>query len=227
MKLTRPYDMTIRSAKAEATRDRIRHAAGALYLDHPIDDFTLEEIAARAETTVQTVLRAFGSRDRLMVAVLDDLAKAGLSGRPTPPGDAAQFVEAIFDIYETMGDFLIRSLADQHRNPELKVSLDRGRASHRAWVRHIFAPQLERHTGKARVQMFLALATASDLFVWQILRRDEGLDRPAAQAVVLKIILDITGEENANDKDTVVELVGRRKPSAQSGRRKGADGARS
>lgn len=219
--------MTIRSAKAEATRNRIRQSASALYLGHPIDDFTLEEIAARAGTTVQTVLRVFGSRDRLMVAVLDDLAKAGLPGRQTPSGDAAQFIEAVFDIYENLGDFLIRRLADQHRNPALKASLDRGRANHRTWVRQTFAPQLKRQAGGAREQMFLALATASDLFVWQILRRDEGLDRAAAQAVVLKMITGITGEGKANDKNSVVELVGRRQSAAQSGRRTRADGARS
>jgi AcrR family transcriptional regulator len=227
MKLPRHYDMTTRAAKAEATRDRIRHSAAALYLDHPINDFTLEEIAARAETTVQTVLRAYGSRDRLMAAVLDDLAREDLPARPTPAGDMPLFVEAVFDIYETMGDFLIRQLADQHRNPDLKASLDRGRASHRAWVRRVCAPQLERRSGDERERMFLALAAATDLYVWQILRRDEALDRKTAEAVVLKIVLGITNEGKTNDQDTVAELVGRRQSAAQSGRRKGADGTRS
>jgi AcrR family transcriptional regulator len=222
----RPYDMTTRAAKAEATRERIRQSAMELYLAHPIDDFTLDQIAARAGTTVQTVLRAYGSRDRLMGAVLDVLADQDVGGRPTPLGDAAAFIGAVFDIYETIGDFLIRQLADQHRNPDLKAGLDRGRASHRAWVRRIFTPQLEcRAAGDARERLFNALAAATDLYVWQILRRDQGLDRPAAEAVVLEIMRGITKQERTHGEDSVAELVGRRESAAQSGGRAGVDRA--
>src|SRR5580693_9185589 len=61
-----------RAAKAEATRARIRAAAIALYTDRPIEDFTLEEVAKRAQTTVQTVLRAFGSKEELVYEALDE-----------------------------------------------------------------------------------------------------------------------------------------------------------
>jgi AcrR family transcriptional regulator len=222
---TRRYDMSIRAARAEATRERIRQSAVELYLAHPIDDFTLEEIAVRAGTTVQTVLRVYGSRDRLMAAALDVLGDLDIGGRPTPPGDAAAFVGAVFDIYETIGDYLIRQLADQHRNPDLKVGLDRGRANHRAWVRRIFTPQLERRPeGEARERTFNALAAATDLYVWQILRRDQGLDRMTAEAVALETISGIINQERTNGENSVAELVGRRQSAAESGSGPGADG---
>src|SRR5579872_5669551 len=62
----RAYDMSNRAAQAEATRTRIRQAAAALYRARSLDEFTLEEVARRAEVTVQTVLRAFKSKDQLI-----------------------------------------------------------------------------------------------------------------------------------------------------------------
>ena len=124
MKLSRPYLMTARAAKAEATRARIWAAAIKLYTDRPIEDFTLEEVAKRAETTVQTVLRAFGSKEKLVYEALDDMAAGGVALRQTPAGDVAEAVRAFHDIYEAMGDLVIQRLADEHRRPALKPSLE-------------------------------------------------------------------------------------------------------
>ena len=121
MKTTRPYLMTARAAKAEATRARIRAAAIALYTDRPIEDFTLEEVAKRAQTTVQTVLRALGGKEELVYEALDDMAAGGVALRQTPAGDVAEAVRAFHDIYEAMGDLVIQRLADEHRRPRAQA----------------------------------------------------------------------------------------------------------
>jgi AcrR family transcriptional regulator len=82
----RPYSMTLRSERAQETRERILEAAMAIYSAGPIEGFTLEEIAHRSETTVQTVLRAFESKENLLIAVLFRLGEVGASLKPTPPG---------------------------------------------------------------------------------------------------------------------------------------------
>src|SRR6185437_15025154 len=69
-KKKRHYVMTARSAKAEATRERICESVVHLYRERPIDEFTLDEVAQRAGTTVQTVLRAFKSKDNLIIEAL-------------------------------------------------------------------------------------------------------------------------------------------------------------
>jgi AcrR family transcriptional regulator len=135
----RQYDMTARSAKAAETKERIRESAVALYLARGLDDFTLDEVAGRAKTTVQTILRTFGSKEDLVLAVLAHVADAGVPLRPTPVGDVGAAVKAIYDVYEAIGDVVIGQLADERRRPALKPSLDAGRANHRAWVRRIFA----------------------------------------------------------------------------------------
>ena len=71
MKLSkRSYVMTARAAKAEATRTRILASAMQLYTERAIEDFILDEVAEHSATTVQTVLRIFGNKDKLIFATL-------------------------------------------------------------------------------------------------------------------------------------------------------------
>jgi len=215
----RPYVMTARAEKAAATRQRIIDCVNRLYCAGPMGGLTLEEVAAGSATTVQTVLRIFGSKEALMFAALDALASGGVPQRPTPPGDVAAAVGAIFDIYETMGDLVIRQLADEPRHPALRPVLDRGRANHAEGVRQAFAPQLAGRAGAARTRLFHALMSITDVYVWKLLRRDAGLDRATAETIVREMILGVTRGEATHGTDSLAELVGRREPAAESGHR--------
>ncbi len=206
----RHYDNSARAAKALQTRDRIRDAAVALYLERSLDDFTLDDVAERSESTVQTVLRIFGSKENLILAALDELGAAGVPLKPTPPGDIPAAVSAVYDVYETIGDLVIGQLADERRRPALKPALDAGRANHREWVRLMFAPQLENLRGNARTQLLNILIVALDVYVWKLLRRDFALSRSAAEAAVRKIIAGVIDAENAHGTNSLAELVGRR-----------------
>ena len=124
MKSKRRYDMTSRAAKAAATKKRICDSAIALYCNRPIEDFTLEEVAARADTTVQTVLRDFGSKDELVYAALDEMARGGVFLKPTPPGDVKAAVDAFFGIYEV--DRRHGDAAPQRRAAPAGVEADPG-----------------------------------------------------------------------------------------------------
>lgn len=207
---TRQYDMTARRARAAETKERIAAAALALYRQRSLEDFTLEDVAERARTTVQTVLRVFGSKEKLVLAALAGMADAGTPIRPTAPGDIAAAVAAIYDVYETIGDFVIDQLADERRRPGLKPTLDAGRENHRAWVRQIFAPQLNARRGAARTQLYNILVVALDVYVWKLLRRDLALSRSAARAAVSTIIAGVIDAENTDGTNPLAELVGRR-----------------
>ena len=210
----RRYAMAARAAKAEATKARIRASAMELYCQRPIEDFTLEEVADRAGVAVRTVLRAYPSKDELVYAALDEMAAGGVYLKPTPPGDIKAGVSAFFDIYETVGDLVLQRLSDERRRPGLKPSLDQGRENHRDGVKVIFAPQLEQRRGAARSELFNMLVIMTDVYVWKLLRRDMALTRPAAEAVVGKMIFSIIEREDADGTDSLAELVGRRQPTA-------------
>jgi AcrR family transcriptional regulator len=214
MKKRRRYMMTARAAKAEATKARIRLRAMELYCGRPLEDFTLEEVARRAETTVQTVLRAFGSKDELIYAALEEMAAGGVFLKPAPAGDVAAAVTTFFDIYESVGDFVMQRLDEERRRPALKASLDQGRENHRDGVKTVFAPQLDRLRGSARARLLTMLTVLTDVYVWKLLRRDMSLGRSAAEAIVERMILSVTEKEASNGAHAVAELVGRRQPAA-------------
>lgn len=212
----RPYLMTARAAKARATRERIIVAAIALYRERTLEDFTLEDVAGRADTTVQTVLRVFGSKEDLLFAALYAMAEGGTNLKATRPGDVAAAVREIFDVYEGMGDLVIRRLAEEARHAGLKPILDKGRDNHRSWLMDVFAPQLAKLKGSQRAQLLDILITATDVYVWKLLRRDRGLSRPAAEAVVRRIISSVTREvpnESEGGEDSLAQLVRRRQPA--------------
>jgi len=196
--------MTARAAKAEATKARIRAATIALYQEMAVEDFTLDDIAARAETTVQTVLRIFGSKEDLFYDALHEMAAGGFFLRSTPPGDVKAAVAAIFELYESVGDLVIRHLADEARHPAaLKLFLEQGRDNHRDGVKTAFAPQLERVTGAARAELLEILSVTTDVYVWKVLRRDRGLSRAAAEAIVCRMINGVLTMEQAHGTHSV------------------------
>jgi AcrR family transcriptional regulator len=209
-KARRSYVMTARAAKAEATRARILASAMHLYCDRAIEDFTLDEVARHSATTVQTVLRAFGSKDKLIFAALGELAASGVSLKPTSPGDVDAAVTAIVDVYETMGDLVIQYLNDERRRPQLQSILDQGRENHRDWVKSAFAPQLKQQSGGARAQLLSLLIVATDVYVWKLLRRDQALGRSASETIVRRMINSAVNTEGADGRHSLAQLVGRR-----------------
>ncbi len=213
-KAKRSYDMTARAAKAQATKARIRACAVELFCNRPAEEFTLDEIAGRAETTVQTVLRIFGSKDELIYEALEDMAAGGVFLRPTAPGDISAAVGSFFDIYETVGDLVIDRLGEERRRPALKATLNQGRENHRDGVKTVFAPQLERVHGAERAKLLTTLIVMTDVYVWKLLRRDMKMNRSAAEAIVARMIRSVLEQGETNGKNFMAELVGRREPAA-------------
>src|SRR3954447_1900981 len=67
----RPYRMRVRAEQVVATRERMLATAMQLFGTRLYDEVSLDDVAAGAETTVQTVIRHFGSKDSLFAAVAD------------------------------------------------------------------------------------------------------------------------------------------------------------
>jgi AcrR family transcriptional regulator len=212
-KAKRSYVMTARAAKAQETIARIKASTIQLYHDQPIEDFTLDDVAKQARVTVRTVLRAFGSKDELIYAALCEMAAGGVFLKPTAPGDVKAGVSAFFDIYEAVGDLVIRRLNDEQRRPALKPLLDQGRQNQRDGVKEIFAPQLQRRRGTARAHLLNSLVVMTDVYVWKLLRRDMGLGRARAEAIVRNMIECVTAGK-IDGTDSLAELVGRRQPAS-------------
>ena len=170
----RPYRQTVRAAATEATAERIVSAFRARLERLWFDEIRLEDVAADAGVTVQTVIRRFGGKDGLLDATSDQTAVEVKQTRGLPVGDPAAAVAAVIADYEIVGDYIMRVLAQEDRYPALRRQGDRGRVEHSAWIAAVFSPWLEGLDAEAARRRTDALVIATDLYVWKLVRRDMG-----------------------------------------------------
>ena len=185
----RPYHMSTRATAAEATGQRILQAVLDLYMTHWLEDLTLDDVAARAGVTVQTVLRRYGSKAGLIQAAGESLYQQVSSQRnQAPAGDIAGAVANLVDHYEAIGDLTIRTLAQEQRHAALHEFAERGRVLHRAWVKTAFSPLLDGLPVGERGDVLAKLVVVTDLYVWKLLRRDMGFVREQTERYVVEMV---------------------------------------
>ena len=192
---SRPYRQTLRAAGTEDLKRRIVDAFDLAMRDRSMDDITLDQIAAAAGTTRQTVIRLFGGKDGLVAAFVENFGR-GVKGRRVLPAHALpeHVAEALFADYEAIGDFVIRMLAQEDRHPVLSIWHNIGRATHRAWIAGCFADALPADTS-ARKRLVTQLVIAGDVYTWKLLRRDIKLSVEAAQDVMISMFTKLLRQE--------------------------------
>lgn len=182
----RPYRMRARAEAAAKTRARILRAVLDLHVERFHDQITLEDVARRAAVTVQTVLRHFGTRDRLVAAAAEQATSEVVAQRSTAPvGDVDGAVENLLDHYDEWGASALRLLAQEERVPQLRVVADGGRAAHAQWVERTFGPFLAQTSDTLLRPKLIAL---TDVFTWKLLRLDLGLDRSETASALASMI---------------------------------------
>jgi AcrR family transcriptional regulator len=181
--------MVARARSTAALRERIIDSTEQLFEELASDRFSLDDVAAGAGTTVQTVLRHFGSKDELLRATMGrGMDRVRDERMQAPIGDVPGAVRNLVEHYEDRGDLVLRWLAEEDRNPFMHEVLDRGRDFHHEWVAQTFAPQLERVTGAAKRRRLAQLVAITDVYVWKLLRRDMRLPRRQMQAAIIELI---------------------------------------
>ena len=185
MNTPRPYSMTNRSARAEATRRRIAEAAATLFMEHAYADVTLAGIAEAAGVSHQTVLNHFESKAGVAAGAAEAMAARSLSTRHAEPGDVPGAVHALVDDYERMGDANARWAMEAL--DEIAHLLDGARAGHQEWIATTFGAGLPPR-GAARRRAVNALHAATDVYTWKLLRRDMGLGRAETEKTIVALV---------------------------------------
>src|SRR3712207_4528033 len=127
----RRYRMRVRAEAAAETGRRILEAVIELHMERFFDQVSLEDIAERAGVTVQTVIRRFGSKERLIEAATEVVNRQVVRQRAQAPvGDIEGAVKNLVDHYEEWGDSVLRLLAQEERVPAFRAVTDAGRALH-------------------------------------------------------------------------------------------------
>jgi AcrR family transcriptional regulator len=185
----RRYRMGVRADAVRETERRVVNAVHELFAEQPYDRITVADVAERAGVAVQTVLRRFGSKERLFAAaVAEGRARILAQRAEAPPGDRGAAVSNLFDHYERWGRVVMRLLEQEERLPEIAALVREGRETHAGWVGRVFAPALAGLRGPARARRHAQLVAVTDVYVWKLLRRDLGVPRRGAEEMVLGMV---------------------------------------
>ena len=191
-KAKRSYRGHVQAEVRALTRQRIIDAVITLYAESWIDQITLEQVAKDAGVTVQTVLRHFGTKEALIGAAGRQVNDAENARRGhIPVGDVDGAIAYLMDHYETIGDQVLRGLAQEGRYPELAVLMEEGRVGHRTWVAHVFGSYLEQRSGADRDRLLAQLVAVCDVYMWKLLRRQAGLSREQTALAIRELLLPL------------------------------------
>jgi AcrR family transcriptional regulator len=169
--------MANRSASAAQTQRRILGAVLELSSEKLTVEIVLADVAARAGVTVQTILRHFGSRDRLFDAVVTFATAEIVAERTAPVGNIGAGIHAIVDHYELRGDWVLALLGQERSDERIRGITTAGKEVHRRWVDAVFEPQLAARGDGERWMLADLLVVATDVYAWKLLRRDAGHSR--------------------------------------------------
>ena len=179
MKTTRSYTMGARAEAVAETRLRIIEALFDLGRERMFPDISLDDVAAAAGVSVQTILRHFKSRAGLTEATMDHAIATVAEERRAPVGDVDAAVAAIVDHYEDRGQTALLMLAQESSDPQVAELTRRGRDMHRTWVKDVFAP----FTGP-RDPLIDLLVVATDVYTWKLLRIDRRYSRARTEQLI-------------------------------------------
>jgi AcrR family transcriptional regulator len=185
----RSYRMRARAEGVQATRARILEAAHAAFMAEWYDEVRLGDIAAAAGVSQQTLINHFGTKQQLFTAMLVERFGPETVARrfAVEPGDVAGAIEALVAEYDRAGDAGPRFSVMGDRLPELREAYELGRASHREWNEHVFGPFLQGLPARERERRLRVLISITDVLMWKLLRRDQGLSRPATIAATRQL----------------------------------------
>lgn len=198
MKTTRKYRMDTREQAVAQTRERILGALFELAADRVFPDISLDDVAAEAGVSVQTILRHFGSRAGLIEATMEHALARVAGERETPVGDVERAVRVIVDHYERRGRTALLMLSQEHADPAVGDLTRRGRRMHRTWVTEVFAPFVQ--DGDDELVDLLVIAT--DVYTWKILRLDRRLSRARTEARIHRLVSTVLTAPDPKEAQT-------------------------
>jgi AcrR family transcriptional regulator len=158
-------------------------------IPNPGRTLVLDEVAKRARTTPQTVLRHFGSRAGLLeAAARRGLASVKAEREAVPKGDIPAIAAYLARHYEEHGPMMLRMLAVEAEVPGIARIIDRGRELHRSWVGRVLEPQLASLAGAERSRRLALLVAITDLLAWKVLRLEQRLSQSGYRRCVSELL---------------------------------------
>jgi len=190
----RPYRMNARATAAAATAERILDATVKIFWERPTDQISLDDVAHRAGVSVQTVIRRFGGREGLMTAAVAREAERVRQQRDSAPDDDLEgAIHVLVEHYETLGNQVLKMLAEEERIPALREVAEVGRRMHREWCARVFRSALIGFSGNEHDRRLAQIAAICDVYTWKVIRRDVGLSRSQTELALVELLNPLFG----------------------------------
>lgn len=181
--------MNSRAEAAERTGERLLDAMLDRFGTTPYERIRLEDVAADAEVTVQTVIRRFGGKPGLLAAVFArELGRIGAARDAAAHAAPAATVAALVQHYERYGLLILKSYAEAPMVPGLPELAARGRAFHVDWCRRAFLDHLEPSDDDTRARRLAQVTAVCDATTWRVLRQDGGLDPAGTELALVELL---------------------------------------
>ena len=143
-------------------------------------------MAARADTTVPTLLRHFGTKDALVAAAVGAALARLRAERPrVPPGDHLAAARVLAEEYERHAPLL---RAAEAALPGARRELEAARRLHRDWLARTFARTLSPLPPVVHRRRLAQLVAVSGPAPWRSLRDTEQLGPVQAQAALAELL---------------------------------------
>lgn len=180
--------MNARADAAHQTAERIVDAMLERLKATPYEHIRIEDVAADAGVTGQTVIRRFGGKAALMIATVErELGRIAAAREAAAQSSPGETLHDLVVHYERYGALILKTYAEAPLVPGLPELAARGRAFHVDWCRRAFA--LDPTLGEAeRARREAQVVAICDATTWRILRFDGDLD-PAQAEVALGELL--------------------------------------
>ena len=135
--------MTARADAAERTGERIVDAMLGRFSAVPYDQIRLEDVAADAEVTVQTVIRRFGSKHGLLAATVErEMTRLATDRSAALGATPKSTLHALVCYYEQHGLLILKLYSEAHQAPGVPELAAQARAYHVNWCREAFSDAL-------------------------------------------------------------------------------------
>jgi len=189
----RAYRMTARAEAAERTGQRIIDAMLGLYADVPYDRIRLEDVAAEAGVTVQTVIRRFGTKHGLLAATVERELSRLAADRAAAVGESPEAtLHSLVRYYENHGALILKLYAEAGQAPGVPELAARSRGYHVSWCRQAFAEHLSDVQDTAtRTRRLAQIIAVCDATTWRILRFDGGLSARQTEVALREMLLPL------------------------------------
>ena len=182
--------MTARARNAELTGERIVDAMLTRLASTPYEHVRIEDVAADAGVTGQTVLRRFGNKPALMNATVErELARIVAAREAAAHASPVETIHNLVVHYERYGALILKTYSESPLVPGLPELTARGRAFHVDWCRRAFTlPSLPDREVVRRSAQIVAICDAT---TWRILRFDGGLEPAETEIALEEMILPL------------------------------------